>query len=75
MEGSPGGVKKRMLNMDSIPAPLIWNDAKIRSQDINVAQGNPHGITKYGKDEVKSKLIYLFRFQVEGNPMRGENAT
>ena len=48
LEGSPGGVKKRMLNMDSIPAPLIWNDAKIRNQDINVAQGNPHGITRYG---------------------------
>ncbi|XP_020221205.1 protein PHR1-LIKE 2 isoform X1 [Cajanus cajan] len=50
LEGSPGGGKRRMLGMDSMAAPLIWSEAKMRTQAINVvAQGNhPQGITRYG---------------------------
>lgn len=50
LEGPAGGGKKRMMNLDPMAAmPLIWNEAKMRPQDINVAQGNnPHGITRYG---------------------------
>ncbi|XP_028762798.1 protein PHR1-LIKE 2-like isoform X1 [Neltuma alba] len=47
-EGSPDGLKKRMLSVDPVAPPFIWNEAKIRVQDINVAQGNLHGITRYG---------------------------
>lgn len=46
--GSPGGGKRRMLGMESMAAPLIWSEAKMRTQAINVAQGNAHGITRYG---------------------------
>ncbi|XP_061344317.1 protein PHR1-LIKE 2-like isoform X2 [Gastrolobium bilobum] len=48
LEGSPAGGKRRMLGMDSMAAPLIWSEAKMRTQAINLAQGNPHGITRYG---------------------------
>lgn len=49
LEGSPGGGKRRMLGMDSMAAPLIWSEAKMKTQAINVAQGNnPLGITRYG---------------------------
>ena len=49
LEGSPGGGKRRMLGMDSMAAPLIWSEAKMRTQAINVAQGShPQGITRYG---------------------------
>ncbi|KAL5140672.1 Protein PHR1-LIKE 2 [Glycine soja] len=49
LEGSPGEGKRRMLGMDSMAAPLIWSEAKMRTQAINVAQGNhPQGITRYG---------------------------
>ncbi|KAI4296098.1 hypothetical protein L6164_036085 [Bauhinia variegata] len=47
LEGSPGGGKKRMLGMDSTAAPLVWNEAKMRTQDINVTHSNP-GMTRYG---------------------------
>lgn len=52
-EGSPGpgGAKKRMLGFDSMAAaaaPLMWSEAKVRTQGINVAQCNLHGITRYG---------------------------
>ncbi|XLR60718.1 hypothetical protein S83_011390 [Arachis hypogaea] len=47
LEGSPGEGKRRLLGMDSMAAPLIWTEAKMRTQAINVAQGNPHGITRY----------------------------
>ncbi|XP_022642748.1 protein PHR1-LIKE 2 isoform X1 [Vigna radiata var. radiata] len=49
LEGSTGGGKRRMLGMDSMAAPLIWSEAKMRTQAINVAQGShPQGITRYG---------------------------
>ncbi|XP_059440313.1 protein PHR1-LIKE 3-like isoform X2 [Corylus avellana] len=48
LEGSPSGGKKRMLNLDSTTASLIWGDAKMKSQDMNVGQVNPHAITGYG---------------------------
>ncbi|KAF7842847.1 protein PHR1-LIKE 2-like isoform X1 [Senna tora] len=50
LEGSASEEKKRMLGFDPMAAPLIWSEAKMRTQDINVAQGNPipHGITQYG---------------------------
>jgi len=49
LEGSPGGGKRRMLGMESMAAPLIWSEAKMRTQAINVAQGShPQGITRYG---------------------------
>ncbi|KAK7246054.1 hypothetical protein RIF29_40912 [Crotalaria pallida] len=47
LEGAPGG-KRRMLGMESMAAPLIWSEAKMRTQAINVTQGNPHGMTRYG---------------------------
>ncbi|XP_020417261.1 protein PHR1-LIKE 2 isoform X2 [Prunus persica] len=48
LEGSPGGGKKRMLSLDSAAASLIWGEAKVRTQEINVAAVNPHGIARYG---------------------------
>ncbi|GLT64394.1 hypothetical protein SLA2020_368910 [Shorea laevis] len=48
LEGSPSGGKKRMLNLDSTTASLIWGEAKMKSQDMNVGQVNPHAITGYG---------------------------
>ena len=49
LEGSPGGAKKRMLNLDSVVAPLIWNEANMRTHGIHLGQVNPHhGITRYG---------------------------
>uniref|UniRef100_A0A2N9FSG6 HTH myb-type domain-containing protein n=1 Tax=Fagus sylvatica TaxID=28930 RepID=A0A2N9FSG6_FAGSY len=48
LEGSPGGGKRRMLSLDSNTASLIWGEAKIKSQDINVAQVNSRAITGYG---------------------------
>ena len=49
-EGSPGGGKKRVLNLDPMAPPLMWSEAKMRVQvqDINMAQGNIHGLTRYG---------------------------
>lgn len=49
LEGSPGGGKRRMLGMDSMAAPLIWSEAKMKTQAINLVQGNnPLGISRYG---------------------------
>nr|QSD99605.1 MYB family transcription factor [Melilotus albus] len=49
LEGSPSGGKRRMLGMDSMTAPLIWSEAKMKTQAINLGQGNhPLGITRYG---------------------------
>ncbi|KAG4983831.1 Protein PHR1-LIKE 2 [Glycine soja] len=48
LEGSPGGSKKRMLNLDSMVAPLIWSEANTRTQGIHLAQVNPPGMTRYG---------------------------
>ncbi|KAK7391534.1 hypothetical protein VNO78_19950 [Psophocarpus tetragonolobus] len=48
LEGSPGGSKKRMLNFDSMVAPLIWSEANTRTQGIHLAQVNPPGMTRYG---------------------------
>ncbi|CAL0309159.1 unnamed protein product [Lupinus luteus] len=47
-EGTQGGGKIRMSGMESMAAPLIWSEAKMRTQAINVTQGNPHGMTRYG---------------------------
>lgn len=48
LEGSPGGLRKRMLNLDSMVAPLIWSEANTRTQGIHLAHVNPPGITRYG---------------------------
>ncbi|XP_054804367.1 protein PHR1-LIKE 3-like isoform X1 [Prosopis cineraria] len=50
LEGSPiSGANKRILSLESMAAtPLIWSEASMRTQGINVAQGNLHGITRYG---------------------------
>ncbi|KAF1895245.1 hypothetical protein Lal_00043890 [Lupinus albus] len=48
LEGTPDGGKRMLLGMESMAAPLIWNEAKIRTQAINVTQGNFHGMTRYG---------------------------
>ncbi|WJX23099.1 hypothetical protein P8452_12343 [Trifolium repens] len=49
LEGSPSAGKRRMLGMDSMTAPLIWSEAKMKTQAINLGQGNhPLGITRYG---------------------------
>ncbi|XP_019427042.1 PREDICTED: protein PHR1-LIKE 2-like isoform X3 [Lupinus angustifolius] len=49
LEGSsPGGIRKRMQSLDSMVAPLIFSEANIRTQGINLAQVNPYGITRYG---------------------------
>ncbi|KAH1036938.1 hypothetical protein GLYMA_20G193600v4 [Glycine max] len=48
LEGSPGGSKKRMLNLDSMVAPLIWSEANTRTQGIHLAKVNPSGMTRYG---------------------------
>ncbi|MED6184757.1 hypothetical protein PIB30_050652 [Stylosanthes scabra] len=49
LEGSPSGAKKRILNLDSVVGPLMWNEANMRSQGIHPSQVNPHhGITGYG---------------------------
>ncbi|KAJ9690072.1 hypothetical protein PVL29_012635 [Vitis rotundifolia] len=48
LEGSPAGGKKRMLSLDSMTASLIWSEAKMRTQDVNVPQVETHGITGYG---------------------------
>ncbi|XP_040375395.1 protein PHR1-LIKE 3 isoform X3 [Rosa chinensis] len=45
LEGSPGGGKKRMLSLESATASLIWGEAKVRTQEINLAPVEPHGIT------------------------------
>nr|AFK39011.1 unknown [Medicago truncatula] len=38
-----------MLGMDSMAAPLIWSEAKMKTQAINLGQGNhPLGISRYG---------------------------
>ncbi|CAL0334529.1 unnamed protein product [Lupinus luteus] len=47
LEGTPRGGKRRMPGMESMAAPLIWSEAKIRTQAINVTQGNFHGMTRY----------------------------
>nr|CAN66504.1 hypothetical protein VITISV_035497 [Vitis vinifera] len=48
LEGSPAGGKKRMLSLDSMTASLIWSEAKMRTQDVNVPQVETHGIAGYG---------------------------
>lgn len=48
LEGSPGGLKKRMLNLDSVVAPLIWSEANTRTQGIHLGHVNPPGITRCG---------------------------
>jgi hypothetical protein len=49
LEGSPSAGKRRMLGMDSMTAPLIWSEANMKTQAINLGQGNhPLGITRYG---------------------------
>ncbi|KAL7244517.1 hypothetical protein ACSBR1_016703 [Camellia fascicularis] len=48
LKGSPPGGKKRMLNIDSTAASLIWADSDMRAQDVKVIQVNSHGITGYG---------------------------
>lgn len=49
LEGSQVGGKRRMLGMDSMAAPLIWSEAKMKTQAINLGQGNhPLGISRYG---------------------------
>lgn len=48
LEGSPAGGKKRMLSLDSMTASLIWSEAKMRTQDVNVPQVETHGINGYG---------------------------
>ncbi|OIV96034.1 hypothetical protein TanjilG_27138 [Lupinus angustifolius] len=48
LQGTSRGEKRMMLDMESMAAPLIWNEAKMRTQAINVTQGNPHGMTRYG---------------------------
>ncbi|KAF4368836.1 hypothetical protein CsatB_012502 [Cannabis sativa] len=47
LEGSPGGGKKSMLSLDST-ASLIWSETKVRTQEVNVTQVDPLGITNYG---------------------------
>ena len=48
LDGSPPGGKKRMLSLDSVTASLIWSEAKMRTQEVNVPQVEAHGITGYG---------------------------
>lgn len=48
LEGSPSEGRRRMLGMDSFAAPLIWSEAKMKTQAINLAHGNSHGISRYG---------------------------
>ncbi|XP_057735403.1 protein PHR1-LIKE 2-like isoform X1 [Arachis stenosperma] len=49
LEGSPSGARKRILNLDSVVAPLMWNEANMRTQGIHSSQVNPHHeITGYG---------------------------
>ncbi|GAV70591.1 Myb_DNA-binding domain-containing protein/Myb_CC_LHEQLE domain-containing protein [Cephalotus follicularis] len=48
LEGSPVGGRRRMLSVDSTTASLIWNEAKVRPQEVNVTHVNTHGITGYG---------------------------
>ncbi|XP_059634600.1 uncharacterized protein LOC132276958 [Cornus florida] len=49
LEGSPPGGKRRMLNLDSTTASMIWGgESDMRTQDVNVVQVNSNGITGYG---------------------------
>lgn len=47
LEGSPGGGKKSVLSLESTTS-LIWGETKVRAQEVNVAQVDPHGIPGYG---------------------------
>ncbi|KAK6930638.1 MYB-CC type transcription factor, LHEQLE-containing domain [Dillenia turbinata] len=47
-EGSPVGGKNQIANLDLAAAPIFWGGAKMRAQDVNIPQLNPHGITGYG---------------------------
>ncbi|XP_022132807.1 protein PHR1-LIKE 2-like isoform X2 [Momordica charantia] len=42
MEKSPVGSQKKMVNLDSVTASLIWSEAKDRIQDANIIQINHH---------------------------------
>lgn len=48
LKGSPGAGKDRILSLDSATATLLWGEVKVGTQEINLAQVNPHGITGYG---------------------------
>ncbi|XP_018507010.1 protein PHR1-LIKE 3 isoform X4 [Pyrus x bretschneideri] len=49
LEGSPGGGKKRMLSLDTGNGSLVWGEAKVRTQEINIAPIDPpRGIARYG---------------------------
>lgn len=46
LEGSPGGGKKSIPSLDSTPS-FIWNETKVRIQEANVPQVDPHGISGF----------------------------
>lgn len=48
LDGSSAGGRKRMLNLEPTAASLIWDEAKMRTSEVNVAQVNPHDIAGYG---------------------------
>ncbi|XAR53898.1 hypothetical protein NMG60_11022624 [Bertholletia excelsa] len=48
LQGSSLGGEKRMLNMDSTTASMIWGESDVRRGDINLIQVNSHGISGYG---------------------------
>ncbi|XP_050368300.1 protein PHR1-LIKE 3-like [Argentina anserina] len=48
LEGSPAGGRKRMLSLEAATASLIWGEAEVRTQEINLAAVEAHGITRYG---------------------------
>lgn len=48
VDGSSPGGKKRVLNMDSTNAPLMWGDSDLRTPDLHAVQVNSRGITGYG---------------------------
>ncbi|CAI9760218.1 unnamed protein product [Fraxinus pennsylvanica] len=45
VDGSSPGGKKRVLNMDSTNAPLMWGDSDLRTPDLHAVQVNSRGIT------------------------------
>ncbi|KAH7546968.1 hypothetical protein FEM48_Zijuj01G0257300 [Ziziphus jujuba var. spinosa] len=47
LEGSPGAGKKSIMSLESTQ-PLIWSETKVRIQEHNVPQVDPHGISGYG---------------------------
>ncbi|KAF2311933.1 hypothetical protein GH714_027464 [Hevea brasiliensis] len=58
LEGYPVGSKKQILSLDSTTASLIWNEAKIRTSEVNMSTVIPLDLLgmAYGAEKFLSSL-------------------